>query len=93
MDGKIDQDTLPYKETDSPEGESVIRKCVETEHHLAFTNEIGKFPGTYLTHRKIPIIRATGEVLAQETLSVLQEYNSFGSIQVLLDKNRNKYWP
>lgn len=87
LDGQINKDTLTYQETDSHEEKSVIRKCVETEHHLTFTYEDLNSPGTYLTHRTIPIIGVAGNVLVQQTLIVLQEYNCLGSIQALLLDN------
>jgi hypothetical protein len=87
VDGKVDGKTLTYKETDTPEGETVFRKCVAAEHHLTFTYEGGKSPGTYLTHRTIPVIGATGDVLAQETFSVLQEYDSLESIRAIVLDN------
>ena len=62
----------------------MLKKSIESEHHLTFTYEDGKSTGTYLTHRTISIIGATGLVLANETFSVLQEFNSVESIQVVL---------
>lgn len=68
-------------------GETVFKKCVATEHHLTFTLEDGKSPGTYLIHRTILVLHATGEVLAQETYNVLQEYDILESIHAILLDN------
>lgn len=87
VDGKVDKKTLTHKEMQLSNGEPIIKKCVEAEHHLTFTSEDGKSPGIYLTHRTVPISGATGEVLAQEAFAVLQEYNSLESIQAILIDN------
>ena len=87
VDGKLDDKTLTYKETEAQEGGNVLKKCIATEHHLTFTYEDGKSPGTYLTHRTIPVVGATGDVLAQEAFSVLQEYDSLESIHAILLDN------
>lgn len=87
VDGKLDGKTLTYKETEVQEGGNVLKKCVATEHHLTFTYEDGKSSGTYLTHRTIPVVGATGDVLAQEAFSVLQEYDSIESIRAILLDN------
>src|SRR5678815_5655883 len=61
------------------------KKSVESEeHHLTLTSEDGKSSGTYLTHRTVPTIGTTNDVLAQETLDVLQEYDSIDSILAIL---------
>jgi hypothetical protein len=87
IDGKVDDNTLTYSETTTPDQEVILKKCVTREHHLTFTSEDGQSSGEYLTHRVIPTIGATGEVLAQVTLSVLQEYNSEDSILAVLVDN------
>lgn len=87
VDGKIDSDTLTFKESMSPEGEVILKKCIEAEHHLTFTHEDGNAPGMYLTHCSIPLVGATGEVLAQETYNVLEEYDSLQSITAILLDN------
>ena len=85
VDGKLDQATQTSRITNSPEGE-LLKKSIEPEHHLTLTYEDGKSTGTYLTHRTIPVIGATILVLANETFTFLQEFNSVESIQaVLLD--------
>lgn len=68
------------------QGETFLKKCFATEHHLTFTYEDLKSPGTYLTHRTIPVAGATGDVLAQETFNVL-EYDSLESIHATLLDN------
>lgn len=87
---KVDVKKPTYKEAVSPEGETYPWNCVAAEHHLTFTYENGKPPGTYLTRTTIPILSATGYVLAQETLSVLQENDGFGRKSGLVIKLEKK---
>lgn len=53
----------------------------------------GKPPVTYLTHATILVPSATGDVLAQETLSVLQEYDNLGRKSGLVIKSEEKKPP
>ena len=93
MDGKLDQITRTSRIINLPEGE-LLKKSIEPEHHLTFTYEDGKSTGTYLTHRTIPLIGTTDLVLANETFSVLQKFNSIESIQaVLLDNTATNTGP
>ena len=69
-------DSKIYENVRSDDGSTVLRKTKKTEHHLTFFYENGFSSGEYLTHRTIPMIGATGQVLADETLSVIKEYGS-----------------
>jgi len=69
------------------EGRLEVRRKTAPEHHLTFTAESGENAGKYLTHRDIPHLGATGQILAKETLSVLKEYNSIDSICAILVDN------
>ena len=87
VDGKIDKDTLCFKELSDKGGNMKLRQESREEHHLTFTNESGTNKGTYLTHRVIPIRGATGQRMAQEVESVLQEYSSSHSLKAILVDN------
>ena len=87
VDSKIDENTLTYEEVQSDDGSTVLRKTKKAEHHLTFTHENGFSSGEYLTHRTIPVVGATGQVLANETLSVIEEYGSRDSLKALLVDN------
>ena len=63
IDGKEDKKTLICKDVEL-NGETVLKKCIESEHHLTFTNVIGYKDGQYLTHRTLSENEQTGEVLA-----------------------------
>lgn len=86
VDGKVDKETLVYREVKDENGEIKLKKGREQEHHLTFTKEPGKESGTYLTHRVIPIKGATGNRLSEEVYSVLEEFDSIHTLKaVLLD--------
>ena len=68
----------------SDDGSTVFQKIKKTEHHLTFTYENGFSFGEYLTHRTIPVVGATGQVLANETLSVIEEFGSRDPLKALL---------
>ena len=90
VDGKLDQITRTSRIINSPEGE-LLKKSIEPEQHLTFTYEDGKSIGTYLTHRTIPVIGATGLVLTNEPFSV---FNNVDRIQaVLLDNTATNTGP
>ena len=55
VDGKVDKETLVYREVKDANGEMKLKNEREQEHHLTFTKELGTESGTYLTHRVIPI--------------------------------------
>ena len=87
VDSKIDENTLTYEEVQSDDGSTFLRKTKKAEHHLTFTYENGFSSGEYLTHRTIPVVGATGQVLANETLSVIEEYGSRDSLKAILVDN------
>lgn len=89
VDGKVDKDTLVFKEIIDEDGEIKLRKEKTKEHHLTFTNEDASTGGTYLTHRVIPVKGATGAVLAKEVASVLEEFNSLETVKAILLDNTN----
>ena len=53
----------------------MLKKTFAAEHHLTFTKGDGKLIGSYLTYREIPLVEATGKLLAEETYNVLKEFN------------------
>jgi hypothetical protein len=89
VDAKIDKDTLLYKEITDKNGVVKLKKERGQEHHLTFTKETGSESGTYLTHRVIPIIGATGVRLGEEVADVLKEFNSVETIKAVLLDNTN----
>ena len=89
VDGRIDKDTLLYKEVIDENGNPKLKKSKEDEHHLTFTRETGKENGIYLTHRTIPIKGATGVLLGKECASVLEEFNSKETLKAVLIDNTN----
>ena len=93
VNGKIDKDTLMYRDVMDENGETKLKKGTLKEHHLTFTKEPGTECGTYLTHRVIPVKGVTAAVLSDEIHSVLKEFNSvhtlmkaFLIIQILVAK-------
>ena len=50
----------------------MLKKTFAAEHHLTFTKEDGKLPGSYLTYRETPLVGATGKLLAEETSMFLK---------------------
>ena len=89
VDGKIDKDTLMYREVMDENGETKLKKGKGEEHHLNFTKEPGTESGTYLTHRVIPVEGATAAVLSDEVHSVLEEFNSVHTLKAVLVDNTN----
>ena len=81
----MDRNTLVYREVE--DGNARIKKDISHEHHLTFTQESGNGQGSYLTHRVVPLIGATGSVLANVTHSVLQEFVSTESLSAVLVDN------
>ena len=45
IDGKMDDNTLTYSETTTPDQEVILKKCVTREHHLTFTSEDSQYSG------------------------------------------------
>ena len=84
VDSKIDENTLIFEEVQSDNGSTVLQKTKKTEHHLTYAYENGLSSGKYLTHRTIPVVGATGQVLGIETLSVIEEYRSRDLLKALL---------
>ena len=89
VDGKIDKDTLMYREVMDENGETKLKKRKGEEHHLTSTKEPGTESGTYLTHRVIPVKGATAAVLSDEVHSVLKEFNSVHTLKAVLVDNTN----
>ena len=87
IDGRNDTHTLLYREVEDSDGNRQLRQDRGAEHHLTFTMESGSMAGSYLTHRNLPQKGVTGQLMAQETLSVLEEYNSTESIKAILVDN------
>jgi hypothetical protein len=87
VDGKVDKDTLFYREVKYPNGKINLRKDKQSEHHLTFTVESGSEIGSYLTHRVIPIKGATGLLLGDEVASVLNEFKIAHSLKAILLDN------
>ena len=87
VDSKIDENTLTFVEVTTDDGATALKKTKEPEHHLTFTSECGEICGEYLTHKVIPMVGATGQVLAEATLNVLNEYDSRNSVKALLLDN------
>ena len=52
----------------------MLKKTFAAEHHLTFTKEDEKLPGSYLSYGEIPLVGATGKLLAEETYNVLEEF-------------------
>ena len=89
VDGKIDRNTLMYRESMHENRETKLKKGKEEEHHLTFTKEPGTKSGTYLTHRVIPVEGASAAVLSDEVHSVLEEFNSVHTLKAVLVDNTN----
>ena len=89
VDGKIDTDTLMYREVMDDNGETKLKTGKGEEHHLTFTKEPGTESGTYLTHRVIPVKDATAAILTDEVHSVLKEFNIFHTLKAVLVDNTN----
>lgn len=85
IDSKVDK-TLCSSIVDL-NGRTAVKRTTESEHHLTFTAESGRRASKYLTHRSVPNSGATGQYLAQETLSVLVECKFVESIAAILVDN------
>ena len=83
----MDKDTLMYRQFTDGNGELKLKKDKGHEHHLTFTRESGTEIGTYLTHRVVPTVGATGVILGEEFTSVLQEFNCVHTIKAILLDN------
>ena len=89
IDGKIDKDTLMYREVMDENGETKLKKGKGEEHHIFFTKEPGTESGRYLTHRVVPVKGPTAAVLSDEVHSVLKEFNSVHTLKAVLIDNTN----
>ena len=87
VDGKVDNDTLMYKEIKDESGNIMLKKGTGQEHHLTFTMEPGNVSGTYLTHKNVYLKGDTGKLLAKEALDVLEEFDSVTFIKAILLDN------
>ena len=65
----------------------MLKKTFVAEHHLTFTKEDGKLPGSSLTYREIPLVGATGKLLDEKTYNFFEEFNSTNSLTALLVDN------
>ena len=90
VDEKIDKDTLTYFHFINFYEEFILKKTFAAEHHLAFTKEDRILPGSYLAYREIPLVGATGKLLAEEIYNVLEEFNSTNSLTALLVDNTSE---
>lgn len=88
VDGRLDKDTLKYKEVVDENGLKSVKKTKSPERHLTFTKETPS-ESHYLTHRILPKTGATGAVHADQVLDVLKEFNSESSIKAILVDNTN----
>ena len=65
----------------------MLKKTFAAEHHLTFTKEDGKLPGSYLTYREIPLVGAAGKLLVEKIYNILEAFNSTSSLTALLVDN------
>ncbi len=85
-DGRSDKKTKTFVETINSEGNVKLKQVTKDEHHITYTYENCEDTGVYLTHRTLPSEGATGQLQADETYKVLEEYDSLSSLKaVLLD--------
>ena len=80
----MDRNTLVHREVEDEDGNARMKKDISHEHHLTFTQESGNGQGSYLAHGVVPLIGATGSVLANVSHSVLQEFDSAESLRAVL---------
>ena len=88
VDGRMDKDTLLYKEICGGKWTENYEKIKELESHLTFTKET-PYESKYLTHRVLPNIGATGAVHAEQVVDVLHEFNGENTIKAILVDNTN----
>ena len=88
VDGRMDKDTLLYKEIVAENGQKTMEKPKGPERHLTFTKET-PYESTYLIHRVLPNIGATGAVHAELVVDVLHEFNSENTIKAIFVDNTN----
>ncbi|XP_065682592.1 uncharacterized protein LOC124816201 [Hydra vulgaris] len=63
VDGKIDNETLVIREIKKEDGEVVLKRSTEKEHHMTVIKELlsNLYSGEYLTHKVLPLVGATGK--------------------------------
>ena len=88
VDGRMDKDTLLYKEICEGKWAENYEKTKGPECHLTFTKET-PYESKYLTHKVLPNIGATGAVHAEQVVDVLREFNSENTIKAILVDNTN----
>ena len=86
VDGRTDNNTLLHREV-TIEGKTKVKQSKGKEHHLTFTCESGDLQGSYLTHTDLPLTGATGELQAEKTMTVLEEYESKDTLKAVLVNN------
>jgi len=83
----VDRNTLVFQEVEGENGNTRLKKETSHEHHLTFTQESGCHKGSYLTHKTLPLIGATGSLLAEVSQDVLKEFDSTESLRAVLVDN------
>ena len=62
-----------HKDVTNVNGVVKLKREKWQEDHLTLTKETCKENGTYLTHKMLPLVGATGERLAAKTVTVLKK--------------------
>ena len=83
VDGRMDKDTLLYKEIVLENGQKTMKKTKGPERHQTFTKET-PYESKYLMHRVLPNIGPTGAVHAEQVMDVSHEFNSENTIKAIL---------
>ena len=83
----MDRNTLVYREVEDEDGNARIKKDIFHEHHLTFIQESGNGQESSSTQRVVPLMGATGSVLANVSHRVLQELDSTESLRAVLVRN------
>ena len=86
VDGRTDNKTCILKEQ-MIDGVAKLKQERGKEHHLTFTCESGPQQGSYLTHRTLPLVGATGARIAQEVHTVLDGQDSSKTLKAVLCDN------
>ena len=69
-------------------GSKILKKAKGPECHLTITKETPN-ESIYLTHRVLPETGATGTVLAEQVVDVLEKFTSLSPIKAVLVDNTN----
>ena len=88
VDGRMDKDTLLYKEICGGKWTENNEKTRGPEHHLTFIKET-PYESKYLAHRVLPNIGATGAIHAEQVVNVLYEFKNESTIKAILVDNTN----